>query len=85
MSVIALDDVYTTLQGIFRKEFGDPNLTIRRDMTADEVEGWDSHSQVTLMLACEEAFGVRLKTREINGLENVGEMVDHLIRAISRH
>jgi acyl carrier protein len=84
MTVIALDDVYTTLQGIFRKEFGDPDLTIRRDMTAGEIEGWDSHTQVTLILACEEAFGVRLKTREINSLENVGEMIDHLTRAISR-
>jgi acyl carrier protein len=53
-------------------------------MTAGEIEGWDSHTQVTLILACEEAFGVRLKTREINSLENVGEMIDHLTRAISR-
>jgi acyl carrier protein len=84
MSVIAVEDVYTTLQAIFRREFNNPNLNIRRDMTADEVEGWDSHSQVTLILACEEAFGVRLKTREISSLANVGEMIDHLARATSR-
>jgi acyl carrier protein len=58
---------------------------IRPDMTAGDIEGWDSHSQINLILACEEAFGVRLKTREINAMENVDEMVSHLIRAAAKY
>ena len=35
---------------------------------------------IKLIIGCEKAFDIRLKPREIIGLQNVGEMVDHLIR-----
>ncbi|MDP6304628.1 MAG: acyl carrier protein [Alphaproteobacteria bacterium] len=47
------------------------------------MEEWDSLNQIKLIIGCEKAFDIRLKPREINGLQNVGEMVDHLVRHFS--
>jgi acyl carrier protein len=68
----------TLLQKVFRDEFGQPDLVLKPEMTAADVEGWDSHKQIELILACEDAFGVRLKPREVNALKSVGEMARHL-------
>ena len=35
-------------------------------------------SQIKIILACEKIFDIRLNARDINTLENVGAMLDHL-------
>ena len=44
-------------------------------MTAADVKGWDSLNHVTLIYATEKKFGVRFSIREVQGLQNVGEMI----------
>jgi acyl carrier protein len=78
------EEVLAKLQDVFREEFHDPGLQLKEGMKAGDIEGWDSHRQINIILACEEAFGVTLKTREINAMENIGEMADHLHKRLSR-
>lgn len=67
-----------TLNEVFCDVFDDDSLVLTRETTADDIEEWDSLNQIKLILGCEKAFDLRLKPREINALQNIGGMVDHI-------
>lgn len=66
--------LYEKLTAIFRDVFDDEDLTPRPEMSADDVEDWDSLSHIRLMLSVEKTFGVRFSTVELGGLKTVGDL-----------
>jgi acyl carrier protein len=66
------------LEIIFRDVFDDDGITISEEMTANDLEDWDSLSHIQLIVAIEQAFSVRFKTSETIGLKNVGEFINAL-------
>jgi acyl carrier protein len=84
MTELSRASVESTLQDVFRTVFGDPGLSISDSTTAADIAGWDSLQQIKIILGCEKKFGIRLRARDINALENVGEMTDHLLAALSK-
>lgn len=73
-------EVYQKLTGIFRDVFDDESIAVRPELTADDVDEWDSLSHIRLVLTVEKAFGVKFSASEIAKLKNVGEFAD-LIKA----
>ena len=69
------DSIRHQMNAIFQSVFDDPSIQIFDAMSAKDLEEWDSLSHITLVLAIEESFGIRLKTAEVGGLLNVGEMI----------
>lgn len=67
-------ELYEKLTAVFRDVFDDEDLTPTPEMTADDVEEWDSLSHIRLMLSVEKAFGVRFSTVELGGLKKVGDL-----------
>jgi len=49
-------------------------------LSAADIEDWDSLSNIRFMVAVEKDFGIRFSNSEIEGLQNVGEMVNLLER-----
>ncbi len=72
------DAVISKVQEIFREVLDAPELALRDDMVAQNVENWDSLNHITLVMALEEEFDVKFTTREVMGWKNVGEMLDTL-------
>jgi len=70
------DEISARLSGVFRDVFDDESLRIYDKMTADDLEEWDSLSHITLVLAVEREFGIKLKAAEVGGLANVGAMIE---------
>ena len=66
------------IQELFRSIFDAPDLEIRREMNANDVDGWDSITHAEMIAAVEKTFGVKFKLREITKWENVGDMMDTL-------
>jgi acyl carrier protein len=62
------------MQQVFRDVFDDPALQVRDDMTAADVDGWDSLMHVTLIVSLEQAFGIRFIAAEISGLKDVAAL-----------
>ena len=62
------------LTEVFREVFDDDTLVIHDEMTADDVDAWDSLSHVNLMIAIEIAFGIEFKQNEIQSFANMGEL-----------
>ena len=68
------------LNKIFCEIFDDHSLKIKKNTSANDIEEWDSLNQIKIILACEKNFKVKLKSRDINNLENVGAFINLLIK-----
>ena len=73
---MTMDAMLDQLQSVFRDVFEDDELTINRQSSADNVEGWDSLMHVSLMINVERVFGVKFSTTQVASLKNVGELMD---------
>lgn len=72
--------VLDRLADLIRETFGDDRIVVSEETTASDVEGWDSLTNVELMVAIEAEFGVRFSTAEVASLANVGELVGLILR-----
>ena len=46
------------------------------DMTAPDVEGWDSLNHVQILFAIEEELGIKFPINEIQNLNTIGDLVE---------
>lgn len=69
------------LSEVLREVFDDDTIEATPEMTANDVDGWDSLSHVNLILAVETRFGVRFTQKEVLSFRNVGD----LMACIERH
>jgi acyl carrier protein len=67
--------IYARLKEILRDVFDDESLEVTPQLSAKDVDGWDSLTHIRLMLTVEKAFKIKLTTSEIGKLENVGDLV----------
>ena len=70
------EEILAKVNEIFREEFDDETLVIQEETTAADVEGWDSLRHLTLIETIEDEFDMRFTMLEVNGMKNVGEMID---------
>lgn len=68
-------NVINELCDVFKTVFDDDSISINAETTSNDVEGWDSMSHVTLLLAVEDHFGIEFQSFEIANLKNVGALV----------
>jgi acyl carrier protein len=69
-------EILEKLTDIFHDVFSDDSLVLAPQMTADDVEEWDSFNHINIVVATETRFGIKFKTAEIEKLKNVGEFVE---------
>jgi acyl carrier protein len=72
--------IYARLTEILQDVFDDESIEATPQLTAKQVDGWDSLTHIRLMLTVEKAFKIKFTTSEIGTLENVGGLAV-LIRA----
>jgi Acyl carrier protein len=75
--------IWETCTRIFRDTFGDNQLSIGPETTANDIEAWDSLTHIQLLVTLEKAFGMRFNTGEMAGLASVGEMVELIAKRSS--
>lgn len=67
-------DTWERMQVVFRDTFDEDSLQLRPDMTAADVEAWDSLTHINLIVDIEREFKVRFTTAEVTGLKTVGDL-----------
>jgi len=68
------NEIIEKLTAVFHEVFNDNTIVLRDDMTAADVENWDSLTHMMMITKVEEVFGIRFKLRELNKLKNVGDL-----------
>ncbi|MGC1524041.1 MAG: acyl carrier protein [Steroidobacteraceae bacterium] len=74
------DPILTRLTSVFREVFDDDDLVLKPELTANDVNGWDSLTHIRLILSVQKAFGVKFSAVEMSRLKNVGDLV-----ALTKH
>ncbi len=68
-------EIYAALGEIFRDVFLTDDIELQPELSAKDVPGWDSFKQIDIILAVEEKYHIKLNTRELDSLHNVGDLV----------
>lgn len=67
--------IYERLAEIFRDIFDDDSISVTPELSAKDVDGWDSLTHIRLMLTVEKAFKIKFSTSEIGALKEVSDLV----------
>jgi acyl carrier protein len=67
--------IYARLTEIFQDVFDEDSIEVTPELSAKDVDGWDSLTHIRLILTIEKAFKIKFSTSEIGKLENVGDLV----------
>lgn len=67
------------LNRVFQEVFDDENLQINEKTNAKDIEEWDSVEHISLVIAIEKEFTIRMNAAEVGKLQNVGGIIDLLI------
>jgi acyl carrier protein len=68
-------DVYAGLNELFHELFADDGIVLKPETTANDIDGWDSFNNLNIMVAVETRFGIKMSSQEIEGLKNIGALV----------
>jgi acyl carrier protein len=76
------DDAIKKLVPLMENIFDEDDLSYSDDLTADQIDEWDSLSHIRFMVAVEREFSVRFSTGEFEKFANVGELVNAIVSKI---
>lgn len=68
-------EIIEKITEIFRDVFGDKNIVINDEMTAADVENWDSLTHMLMITKVEDELGIKFKLKELNRLKKVGDLI----------
>jgi len=68
-------EIETKLQEVFRDVFQDETLAVLPEMTAGDVDKWDSITHLIMISKVEEDFNVSFRLKELIKLKNVGDLI----------
>lgn len=74
-------EILARLQSIFDDLFLD-EVVVTPELSAQDVEEWDSLLHISLVLSVEEAFGIRFRVGEVESTRNVGDFIDLISRRL---
>ena len=77
-------DVIQAIQPLFRDVLDQPDLLLTADSNASNVDDWDSLAHINIVMAIERHYKVKLALGELQGLKNVGEMAELIIRKTAK-
>ncbi len=72
-------DIFKKLNEVFSDVF-EEDITLTEATTSADIEDWDSLTHITLMAEVEDTFGIKFTMKEVLGMQNVGEMVDIILK-----
>jgi|UniRef100_UPI004029E45B acyl carrier protein len=73
------EEVRKLLSGIFEVVLNQPVL-LTDDMTPDDIDNWDSLTNMTIISEIESQWGIKFKLRDIIRMKNVGDIIDTIIK-----
>lgn len=73
------EEIITKLTAVFKKVFNNNSIVIANEMTANDVDQWDSLTHMILISEIENDFSIKFKLKDLNKMKNVGDMIEIII------
>ena len=77
------NDILSQINKIFIETLDNEDVVIEETTQATDVEDWDSLTHIMLVVAIEKYFKIRFSSKEIQGWNNVGEMINSVSEKIA--
>lgn len=77
------EDVLASVSKIIVEVLDEDNLEVTRELSATNVEAWDSLNHIVIVAEVEDEFGLNFKTTDLLNLVNVGDFVDLVLKELS--
>tara|TARA_B100001057_G_scaffold122569_1_gene121436 strand:- start:3901 stop:4146 length:246 start_codon:yes stop_codon:yes gene_type:complete len=68
-------EIRIKLKDIFQNIFEDDKIELTDDLSAKDVENWDSLTHMILITEIEEKFEIKFSLKDLNQLEDVGNLI----------
>jgi acyl carrier protein len=72
---LQLGEIYNGIQEVFDEVFMQKVL-VKPELTAKDVDEWDSLQHVSVILSIEQKFKIRFRVGEVEGTKNVGDLAE---------
>jgi len=76
------EEILSEMQVTFRDVLDEEELVLTEELSADDVDGWDSLTHVQLQVALEKQFGIKFTAKESLMWENVGDIVTTIMNRL---
>ena len=73
------EEVRKSLSGIFEVVLNQP-VQLTDKMTPDDIDNWDSLTNMTIISEIESQWGIKFKLRDIIRMKTVGDIIDTIIK-----
>lgn len=70
------NEILEKLQLVFREVFGKESLIISEDMSANDIDEWNSLNHMIIVSEVENVFSIRFKLKDLNKMRNIGDMIE---------
>jgi acyl carrier protein len=70
-----IQNISYCINEIFQTAFKQPKLMVHSKMITGDLPGWDSFKNVEILMACETRFGIRFRSKEIDAITSVGDLI----------
>jgi len=74
------EEILQQLTLIFEQVLKRSNLKIDYNMSAEDIDEWDSLTNMTIISEIEKKWDVHFKLRDIVRMKNIGDMIDVIIK-----
>lgn len=72
-------EILGEIESIMRDVFDDDDLVVTEILNSNDIEDWDSLSNIRLVVSIEKRFNIKFAFGELQSLNNVGEMVEVIV------
>ncbi|HEX3383873.1 MAG TPA: acyl carrier protein [Mucilaginibacter sp.] len=73
-------EILEKVNDVFIDTLDNEDIVLTYETTANDVDDWDSLNHIQLVVAIEKQFKIRFTSQEIQSWNNVGEMIDSIVK-----
>lgn len=78
------EEILTTIKESFIRVLEHDNFELNETTTAKDVDGWESITHLLIMNDVEKTFNIKFKLMDLMAMENVGDLVDTVMKEIAK-
>lgn len=79
MTNMKLENIFAELTKIFRETLDDESIELTKETTALDIDGWDSLTNISILVNIEGVFDISFSTAEIADIPNIGELAELIL------